>query len=202
MDSLSLGKVAENPELATYTLFDSTDMRLILRPLVPSDVKELTVFLEGLSPETRMFHSFSSYDEKGAIKLCDSINVYDKLRLVLDLISNEYQGIIGVLMFGFDLVKGDIERYQGYGIELNNDAVCRLSPCITDDYQDLGYGSMSMPYMVDIASRFGKKSIILLGGVHTKNHRAIRFYEKNGFQRMGYWINPENQECLDMMRRI
>ena len=120
MELLSLGKVVEHPELVTYTLIDSADGRLILRPLVPRDVKELTVFLKGLSPETRKFHSFSSYDEKCAKDLCDSINVYDKLRLVLELTSNEHQRIIGVLMFGFDIVKVDVERYNNYGVELNN----------------------------------------------------------------------------------
>jgi len=105
-------------------------------------------------------------------------------------------------MFGFDIVKGDIERYRGYGIELDNDTVCRLSPCIADDYQSQGLGLLVTPddyqsqglgllvtpHKVDVAHRFGQKSIILLGGVLTKNHRAIRFYEKNGFQKLGMWI--------------
>ena len=202
IEPLSLGKVAEQPLCATYTLIDSPDRRLVLRPLNPRDVQGLTIFLEGLSQETRGFHSFSSYDEKCATDLCNSINVYDKLRLVLELTSKEYQEIIGVFMFGFDIVKGDIERYRGYGIELINDTVCRLSPCITDDYQGQGYGSLAMSHMVDIAHRFGQKSIILLGGVLARNFRAIRFYEKNGFQNMGVWINPDNQECLDMIRNI
>ena len=80
VEPLSLGKVAEHPELVTYTLIDSADRRLILRPLLPGDIQGLTVFLQGLSHETRMFHSFTSYDEKCAKDLCDSINVYDKLR--------------------------------------------------------------------------------------------------------------------------
>jgi len=54
----------------------------VLRPLMPDDVQGLAVFLEGFSQGTRKFHSFASYDIKCAKTLCDSINVYDKLRFI------------------------------------------------------------------------------------------------------------------------
>jgi ribosomal protein S18 acetylase RimI-like enzyme len=56
--------------------------------------------------------------------------------------------------------------------------------------------------MVDIAKRFGKKRIILWGGVLSDNARAIRFYEKHGFFRVGSFASQDGEQCLDMMLRL
>jgi GNAT superfamily N-acetyltransferase len=199
---LTLDKVTKNPEYATFTLVDSLEHKIVLRPLMSDDVNELAVFLEGLSMQTRLYHSFTSYGIKEAREMCKSINVYDKLRLVVDIQSKGHNGIIGVFMFSFDLAQSDIERYRGYGIELDNDTDCRISPCLADEYQNMGLGSLVMPHMADVARRFGQNRILLLGGVLTSNHRAIRFYEKNGFNKMGAYVNSDGHECFDMVLTI
>jgi RimJ/RimL family protein N-acetyltransferase len=54
-----------------------------------------------------------------------------------------------------------------------------------------------LPFALDIARRFGKRRMILWGGVLADNHRAIRYYEKNGFRLLGRFHNEEGLECRD-----
>jgi GNAT superfamily N-acetyltransferase len=70
---------------------------------------------------------------------------------------------------------------------------------LADDYQNKGIGSVIFPYLLDVEKKFGQKRIILWGGVLCENQRAIRYYEKNGFQRLGEFKNSNHQDCVDMI---
>ena len=59
-----------------------------------------------------------------------------------------------------------------------------------------------MPFIKDIAIEFNRKVIILLGGVLKENKKAIKFYERNGFVKVGEFINTDNTLCFDMLMNI
>src|SRR5687767_4071961 len=86
---LTLGDVFEHPERATYWIDEHELGRILLRPLQPDDVDALGEFLLALSPTTRRFSTFVSYDHAMAQALCDAINRYDKLRFVAELPDSE-----------------------------------------------------------------------------------------------------------------
>jgi diamine N-acetyltransferase len=192
---LTLGAVAAAPDLLTSTLALPSGERVIFRPLLPADVDRLTRFLEGLSPQTRRFWNYPSYDRVTAQSLCDAIARYDKLRLVA---VNQDDRIVALFEFSMDLVENDIERFRGYGVELHNETDCRFGPCVADDYQGTGLGRILFPPTVEIARRFGQQRIILWGGVFVENGRAIRYYERLGFQRIGEF-HKETGPCYDML---
>jgi RimJ/RimL family protein N-acetyltransferase len=56
--------------------------------------------------------------------------------------------------------------------------------------------------MVEIARLFGQGRIILWGGVHAENLRAIKYYEKLGFERVGSFTTGDGIDCYDMMFKL
>src|SRR5690606_14418874 len=114
------------------------------------DTEELGKFLHNLSPSTREFSTFDSYDEPMARELCDAINKYDKLRLVVE----SDQEIVGLLEFSFGLPEGDLTRFKEAGYELTEEEDCRFGITLADKYQDLGLGGKLMPIVKDVAKKF------------------------------------------------
>ena len=195
---LTLASVAADPATVTSHLILPTGETIVFRPLAPDDDGALADFLQNLSPQTRRFSTYASYDLAAAQEMCEAINRYDKLRMV----ATSGQRIVALFEFSFGLVNDDIKRYQSYGIALDERSDCRFGPCLADNYQDRGLGSQLLPAMLDIAHRFGKQRMILWGGVLADNARAIRYYEKNGFRLLGKFHNDMDEECWDAMRLL
>lgn len=193
---LTLAAVADDPRVLTRRLSRDGGPDLVLRPLAPADVEALAAFLAGLSAETRRLSAFDGHDLAAARELCDAIARYDKLRLVLDDVSSG--GIAGVLEFSFGLHPSDVTRYRKAGVALT-ETDCRFGPTLADGHQGRGLGSRVFPLVADVARRFGRKRIILWGGVLADNSRAIRFYEKQGFRTVGSFTGADGAESLDMM---
>jgi RimJ/RimL family protein N-acetyltransferase len=197
---LTLNEVFLHPEAATYYVELSDNARVVMRPLQHDDVDLLAAFLAGLSPQTRRFSTFPSYDKTMAQALCDAINRYDKLRFVVEALAPGQ--IVGLLEFSFDIPNGDRQRYAQHGIELDATVDCRWGPTLADDYQNVGLGSKLFAFVANVARRFGKKRIILWGGVLADNRRAIRFYEKQGFQPVGIFRDHEDELLFDMILNL
>ncbi|MBD3362495.1 GNAT family N-acetyltransferase [Candidatus Dojkabacteria bacterium] len=197
---LSLSDIRANPEILTFKIRLNSKEKLTLRPLEKDDCELLNRFLEGLSEQTREFYIYPSYDFSMAKELCDAINRYDKLRFVLNIHPKEE--IIALFEYSFDIPESDRNRFKKYEINLSLDRDCRLGPCISDVFQNRGIGSAIFPYLIEIAKRFQQKRIILWGGVFKENKLAITFYENNGFEHLGEFVNSENKVCLDMIYKI
>ncbi|MFD0885969.1 GNAT family N-acetyltransferase [Streptosporangium algeriense] len=193
---LTLTAVAEDPLVLTRRLNLNDGSEVVFRPLTRTDTERLADFLEGLSAESRRLSTFDGYDLGAARKLCDAIARYDKLRLVLeDVLSGR---IVGLVEFSLDPHPADIARYREAGIHLAA-TDCRFGPTLADDYQGRGVGTRIFPLVADVARRFGRKRVILFGGVLADNPRAIRYYEKHGFRRVGSFIGKDGAQSFDMI---
>src|SRR5215217_4715494 len=115
--TLTLADVAANPARFTYQVDLDPAGHLVVRPLEAGDVDGLTAFLQDLSPPTRRFATFPSYDQATAQEMCDAINRYDKLRFVVEQAATGM--IVALFEFGLELVVYELQRYAGYGITLN-----------------------------------------------------------------------------------
>jgi diamine N-acetyltransferase len=195
--SLTLDAIAKNPALYQFTIFTSKDEKMLLRPLEPTDEKELTELIKNLSPDTKRFYSYNEPAEQIAKEHCEAINKYDKLRFVLE--KEGVKEIVGLFEFSFDIPQGDIDRFEKYGIKLTSKTDCRIGPLLRDDFQSQGIGSFIVPIIVNIAKQFNRNRIILWGGVFQDNPQAIRYYEKNGFENVGEFENMDGVKCFDMM---
>lgn len=193
---VNLSEVVANPGLFTQIVRLNSSEEMVFRPLLNSDVSKLAVFLNGLSEETRRLSTFPGYDLATAKELCDAINKYDKLRFIVESGSGQ---IVGLLEFSFGFPENDILRFKKYSFEINKQTDCRFGPTLADSYQNKGIGSLIFHYIINIAQKFGRSRIILYGGVLADNSRAIHFYEKHGFKKIGSFINSDGKEALDMI---
>lgn len=198
--NLTLQDVFLSPQVVTYPVEMRPTGQALLRPLLVEDVDKLAFFLAGLSPSTRRFSFFPSYDRACAQGLCEAINRYDKLRLVVEV--PPVGEIVGLFEFSFAIPEDDRQRFAEYGLPLEESCDCRFGPTLADDYQNSGLGSRVFPNMVDVAKRFGKRRIMLWGGVLRDNSRAIRFYEKQGFRAMGSFVSFDGIDSLDMLLEL
>lgn len=195
---LTLDSVFEDPSQATYGVVLKSGRELRVRPIVQEDTKDLGSFLHDLSPATREFSTFDSYDESMAKELCDAINKYDKLRLVV----KTSQEIVGLLEFSFGLPGADLKRYQQAGYKLREEKDCRFGITLADKYQDLGLGGKLMPIIKDVAKKFGKERIILWGGVFESNKRATHYYKKHGFSKVASSLDDKGRVRIDMIAEL
>ncbi|WNI20589.1 GNAT family N-acetyltransferase [Streptomyces sp. ITFR-16] len=193
---LTLREVADNPSALTDRVVLADGPEVTFRPLVPGDAEPLAAFLAALSPESRRFSTHGGHDLAAAVELCDAIARYDKLRLVLEEVPSGR--ITGLLELSLDLHPSDIDRYRRSGIPLTA-TDCRFGATLADDHQGKGVGTQVFPLVADVARRFGRRRIILWGGVLTDNPRAIRYYEKNGFRPVGAFTGADGTRSLDMI---
>ncbi|MFE3515310.1 GNAT family N-acetyltransferase [Streptomyces sp. NPDC059166] len=193
----TLLEIAEEPSRLTSRLRLDDGSDAVFRPLTPADAGRLAALLEALSPESRHFSAFDGYDLATAGELCDAIARYDKLRLVLE--EAQSGRIVGLVEFSLALTSGDIARFQDAGVRLVASRDCRFGLTLADDYQGRGVGTHVFPLVTEVARLLGKERIILWGGVRSDNHRAIRYYEKNGFRAVGSFAEADGSLSLDMI---
>ncbi|MEW2354268.1 GNAT family N-acetyltransferase [Spirillospora sp. NPDC029432] len=194
---LTLTEIAEEPRILTYRMNLRDGAEFVLRPLTHADTERLAGFLRGLSAESRRFSTFDGYDLAAARELCAAIARYDKLRLVLE--ESASGGIAGLFEFSLAITAGDIARYRAAGVRVTETTDCRFGPTLADAYQGRGVGTVAFPSLTEVVRRLGRTRIILWGGVLADNVRAIRFYEKNGFQHVGSFTGPDGSRSLDMI---
>jgi len=195
--TLNLSDVEENPALLSFRIRLENSGDFVLRPLEPNDSEILADFLGGLSAQTREFYTLDGYDFATAKEFCDGINRFDKLRFVL--VKESSGECVGLFEYSLDIPEGDKERFLGYGITLETESDCGFGPCLSELFQNRGLGSALFPILGGIARRLGRRRIILWGGVYACNKRAIKFYENNGFEKLGSFIDQDKKETLDMI---
>jgi ribosomal protein S18 acetylase RimI-like enzyme len=98
--------------------------------------------------------------------------------------------------------EAELERYRKAGITLDPTSDCTLAPSVADAYQDQGLGSLMMRYLISIAQRLGCQRMVLLSGTHETNPRAIHFYLKHGFTKIGTFEKPPGFDNYDMMLKL
>jgi GNAT superfamily N-acetyltransferase len=196
---LSISSIAASPENFETEIIVADAPTLKFRPLLQSDADILKQFLTSLSQTTRNRWMSGGYEPNAATELCDAIGRFDKLRMVLVTHASNLKELVGLFEFSFGIPASDVERFSIYGINLIEGVHVRFGPCLCDDYQGRSIAPLVMAYMRKIAADFGNKHIILWGGVLVNNEPAIKFYEGQGFRKLGKFISAGGKESLDMI---
>lgn len=170
----------------------------LLRELKKNDKDLLYKFLIKLGKDS-LLKSFRNENlSKVAEEYCDAIGKYDKHRYVL----LKDKLIIELFEFSLDLAPSDIQRFKKYKKIPPIKKICRWGLTIADKYQNQKIAQNTFEIMKQIAKSFNKIYIILYGGVYETNKRAIHFYEKVGFKKVGNFKDEFENESLDMVLKI
>ena len=202
--TLSLEEIAACPSAATRSFRNPEGSRLALRPYEVDDEERVAHFFDGLSPLTRHRYGVSDSGESVAQDWSGSIALYDKLRMVIEEVTpsgarGDRDSFRGIVEFSLDITDEDRERFGRHDILLDPPSTLRFGICLADEFQGLGVATAALPEVLALASKLGRRRIILWGGVLVQNGPAIAFYERNGFRTVGSWVNRKGHGCLDMV---
>lgn len=88
-------------------------------------------------------------------------------------------------------------RLSSYGITLNQETDYTYAPSVADAWQGRGVGKQMFNDIITQIRSQGAKRVFLWGGVQNENQRAVRYYERLGFQTLGYFeYNGWNRDMV------
>lgn len=194
---LTVSQLAAHPDLITET-FPFRGETITFRLLRCDDEEMLARYFVGLGEETRRRYGPHPFTAEQAAKLCAELNYADTLRFLAVSTRSGAPEIVAYFIVYLGPREGEIKRYSERGITLGSD-VCTLAPSVADAYQGLGLGSEVMRRVLDVMRRLGFRRMVLSGGTQATNDRAIHFYEKFGFRRVGDFVTPGPLNNHDMI---
>ncbi|MGQ1783515.1 GNAT family N-acetyltransferase [Saccharicrinis sp. GN24d3] len=151
-----------------------------IRQVTQHDKDKLYLYLKTLSEETRKRFGPHPFDEHTAWLVCSggykNCMAYICLNDVL---------VVGYAIVKQGYVPGDRNRYIGYPITLSDRHDYTLAPSVADAYQSRGVGSLLLEFVLEDLRKRGAYKIILWGGVQASNLKAVNFYYKHGFRKVG-----------------
>lgn len=154
----------------------------VFRALQAHDAERLGRFFDALSQETRRRYAPHPLTAEFARELCRNA---DDATVRLLLLTRDEGEVIGYFILKPSPSAVIRQRYSQYGIRLEDGLDMEFAPCVADAHQSRGLASLAMPLIAAEARRVGARSLVLMGGTQASNHRAIHFYEKVGFRRLG-----------------
>ncbi|HEX2915582.1 MAG TPA: GNAT family N-acetyltransferase [Chloroflexia bacterium] len=155
-----------------------------LRFLQKEDAESLGEYLRSLSAESKGRFGPHAFDQATVAQICNNLNPLESLR-VIALTDNATPKVIGYMILVMGVSEAEKVRYNQLGLSLNSQTDATFAPSIADDYQNKKLGSAMMVYLVEVAQQIGLKHLVLMGGTQATNPRAIHFYEKFGFKKVG-----------------
>jgi len=167
------------------------------RRLDRSDFDNLCIYLNRLSPETRKRFGPHAFDKQSIIDFYSDEQHIQLGYIVLDLQTNQ---ILAYAIIKTGYLEHDRLRLESYGFELNADHDCTFAPSVADNLQGQGLGKGLFQFILADLKTRDMRRIILWGGVQANNERAIQYYLKNGFIRIGQF--EHNGTHYDMVLTI
>ena len=166
------------------TLEIKNNEKVIFRLLDSYDGEKLKMYFESLSETTKNLFGPHPLNKETAINICSNMDLNNDI-IYMVATNGDNTRIIAYFLLFLGVLDHDRKRYFDFNIKLSNTGDCSLAPSVSDDYQDKSLGSIILERTLQIARQFKKERMILWGGVKAENSRAIHFYEKFGFKKIG-----------------
>lgn len=93
--------------------------------------------------------------------------------------------IIAYSVIQIGCIQHDAERIKAYGLKLSNITDASFAPSVADAWQSSGLGSAMFLFIKSSLRQFGIKRLFLWGGVQAGNEKAVKFYLKHNFSKLG-----------------
>lgn len=188
------------PAFLTATAMLRSGEPVVLRPMQADDAGRFGDYLRGLSAETRARYGPHPFDQTTADAICATLDPTAILRMVATIGQGDEERIIAYMLLKQGVLEADRQRYDALGIPLDDATDCTLAPSVADAYQNQGIGSLMMRHLLQAAQKLGRQRVVLWLGVQATNARAVHFYSKWGFRKVGEFYTDKNN--LDMIRDL
>lgn len=162
----------------------------------PQEAESLASYFNHLSEETRSYFAPHPFDLATITSICNGdFRGYRAFIGLKDLEAIAYTVIKN------DMDQGELDRFTSYSVQINLQEDFILAPSVADAFQSKGIGSELLAFVEAELKKLGAARIILWGGVQARNQRAVRYYQKNGFQTLGsFWY--DGLDNLDMIKNL
>jgi ribosomal protein S18 acetylase RimI-like enzyme len=167
--------------------------QVLLRKLIPEDIDKLCAYLQHLRPDTTKRYGPHKFDKQSVTELYQDGGNHTAY-IALDIETFE---IIAYSVIKAGYLEHDGYRLQSYGLIPDNTTDCTFAPSVADQWQSLGVGNSLFHFMLADLKEKGMKRIILWGGVQSDNQKAVYYYLKNGFRKVGQFEhNGPNDDMI------
>ncbi len=175
------------PDIVSSSEVLPSGQRVYFRPLRGDQAAELGAYFTSLSPATRRVYGPHPFDQETADGFCAALDSTHTLRMLAWVEEGEegVERIVAYFVVELGVRAGDRQRYEALGLTLHDQTDCTLAPSVADAYQSQGLGSLMMQHLLGLLPRLGRQRLLLWGGVRADNPRAVHFYTKFGFRRVG-----------------
>ncbi len=174
------------------------DSIIALRQLQKNDEKRLFNYFNQLSAETKSRFGPHPFTSDAVSHICNEQTSGISRYVAL----NDKEELIAYMLVKKGMNEGEKYRMRQNNIDFDEPLFCTFAPSVSDAWQSSGLGSVMYETIEkDILSNTAFRFIILWGGVQAFNDKAIRYYEKHGFNRIGsFWYDEKDN--YDMIKEI
>lgn len=165
-------------------------------PFDPEWIDHLIDYLNNLSLETQKRFGPHAFTRQAVL---EKYNNPSQFKLYLS-INKGNEEIIAYTIVKLGWLDFDRTRLSSYGLHQEKHD-CTVAPSVADQWQGRGIGSVFFNFLVDqLITEFKIRRIILWGGVQADNNKAIGFYKKLGFRKLGEFNH--NGKNFDMILEL
>jgi ribosomal protein S18 acetylase RimI-like enzyme len=154
----------------------------IIRQLKKSDADALYRYFCLLSDDTKKRFGPHPFDRVTVEAICAALDEDPILRYVVEIDTHD---IAGYALVKPGHIYHDVRRIECYGFALNEPEDCFYAPSLADSCQGSGLGTILLNVIVEKLRSMHITRMILWGGVQADNDKAVRYYIKNGFEKVG-----------------
>lgn len=166
---------------------------IILRKLTFNDLDQLVEYLQHLGPETLKRFGPHGFDKQSVSELYQNPDQYTGYIAI----NAETSGIIAYSVIKSGYLEHDGYRLQSYGLTPDEKTDCTFAPSVADQWQSQGIGNSLFHFLLSELKARGFRRIILWGGVQSDNYKAVNYYLKNGFIKLGQFeYNGMNDDMI------
>ncbi|GAB4338833.1 MAG: hypothetical protein OHK0038_17730 [Flammeovirgaceae bacterium] len=159
--------------------FQHQQETFILRFLNENDSELLYSYFQNLSEQTKKRYAPHSFEKSVVEQICKNISTDNILRFIVE---NSEKHIIAYFLFKKGIFDYEHKRIWEKGFDLPLETSLDFAPSIADKYQGSGLGKEIFRLCLDQLKSLKCSHLVLWGGVQKSNEKAVKYYQKLGFQ--------------------
>ena len=181
-----------HPNDWTTTARLPSGQEILIRPLRADDAARLGDYFRGLSAANagpRRAASVRSADGRHDLRRAGPGAL---LRLVATVPGTDGERIIAYMLLKWASWKPISSDTRQLAFRWTPKPTAPSLPSVADDYQNQGVGSRMLRHIIEVAPKLGRQRIVLWLGVQATNDRAVHFYTRCGFRKVGEFFTDKN----------